>query len=259
MKFIKKTKTRTFILAILTIAIFGLGSCEKETRLNNEKNQNISELNGDKGNTPYIYNGVEYYYFLDSEELTIENFEPNDTTDSFICISGDSDGDSNLVKIYIHEFTTEQKYVAFGGDNELKLKESLLFEDEMRDYIEENNIEEIFNSTGEIPQDYLDYEEERYNYYFGTNEKVIPGTTLHKNYWGGSPAYHMFKTMPVMFGWNNEVSATFPTYFFGFHILYNRNWYRARMITIWGFGWDYYRFVGPLGFLSDKMSSGFST
>ncbi|MBN2618442.1 MAG: hypothetical protein JXR64_09065 [Spirochaetales bacterium] len=154
-----------------------------------------------------MYDGVEYYYFLDNEELSLEYFQPNDTIDSYICISGDSDGDSSFVKIYIHEFTTEQKYVAFGGDNGIKLKELLLFEDEMHAFIEDNKIVEIFNSTGEIPQAYLDYEEERYGYYFGSNEKVLQGTTLHENYWGGSPSYHMFRTMPVMFGWDNKVSA----------------------------------------------------
>lgn len=43
MKFIKVTKTRTFILAILTIAIFGLGSCNKEDMSESItlKNQNV--------------------------------------------------------------------------------------------------------------------------------------------------------------------------------------------------------------------------
>ena len=193
--------------------------------------------------------------------MDIKNFKPNKGMNTFICISGEkkSEKDSTFTKIFIHEFSSEDGYIEYGNKNGLKLKELLSFEKDMHAYIKENKIEEIFEKTKIIPKQYLAYEKARYDYYFGTGAKFFPGTTLHKNYWGGSPAHHMTSTMPVMFGWNNTVSATFPTYPYGAHTIYNRSWFRSRLATLSGFGWVYYRFVGPLSYLNDKMSSGVTT
>jgi len=237
-------------------------SCEKEENTSISDNADTKNVvNNTKSNTTYVYEGIEYYYYLDNKEMSIKSFKPDEKINSFICISGErkSEKDSNFTKIFIHEFSTEVGYIEYGKKNGLKLKELLLFENDMNTYINENKIEEIFEETKTIPEKYLAYEESRYNYYFGTDTKFFPGTTLHKNYWGGSPAFHMTSSMPVMFGWNNTVSATFPTYPYGAHTIYNRSWFRSRMATLLGFGWVFYRFVGPLSYLNDKMSSGVTT
>jgi len=261
-----KLKSKLILAVMVIFGVTAFMSCEKEeyqiqnnskSTLNSNKQLNID----DKSNTPYIYEGVEYYYYLDNKLMSIKDFKPHENTNSFICISGEreTENDSNFTKIIIHEFSTKNGYIKFGEKNKLKLKELLLFENDIHNYIEKNGIEKIFNQTNIIPKKYLEYEKSRYNYYFKNSNKFFPGTTLHKNYWGGSPAHHMTSTMPVMFGWNNTVSSTFPTYPYGAHTLYNRSWFRSRLATLSGFGWVYYRFVGPLSYLNDKMSSGVTT
>lgn len=252
---------RIYFILLVVASVSLLHSCKKDEALPSDQNASV-EGNG-KGIQPqaYAYNGVNYYYYKDNRALNMARFIPDTTGSTFLLVTGTPGTDSNFTDIYIREFSTEALYVDYGRNNGMKLKEILDFEKGMQDYISKNNIENYYRIHDTLPDSYYAFEDGLYNKYFGsmTRDKFIPGVTMHKNYWGGSPAWHVFSTMPYMFGWNNTLSATFPTYFYGFHSIYNKSWYRKRLATFYGFGWSFYRFVGPLGFLNDKTSSIIST
>lgn len=230
-------------------------SCNKET-------ENLSDSglcqNINKSIQPVIYDDVEYYY-TDTVLTNFNNLVVDTTIDNYIQIVAEADANQKMSKIKIYEFSDKESYIKFGSEVNIDIEGLLDFEEAVHDYVIDNDIEALTEQNEKIPEDYLNFELSLYNGIFTENAKLLAGTTLHKNYWGGSPAHHMSFTMPVMWGWNNKVSATYPKYFYGAHTIYNKKWYRKRMATISGWGWMYYRFVGPLSWLNDRMSSGITT
>ena len=67
-------KSKLIIAVMVIFGITAFMSCEKEETTSIFDNTNTKNVvNNTKSNTPYIYDGIEYYYYLDNKKMSIEN------------------------------------------------------------------------------------------------------------------------------------------------------------------------------------------
>lgn len=216
--------------------IFGV-SCEKQNLDTPEKN-----IEYDIQKDEYSDYTVKTVNYIDNELTTTnvvefsENFKSSNG-DLFIVEKQSIDNENKTFIIEHLGFTTEQKYIDYGIENNYPLKEEIEFSKQMREYIETNNVEEYFDQYGEFPKEYKEYEEYLYTSIFSEKDKSIPslliGLLLSKEKYGVGGHWVAFvKTWPVMLpGWNNEVSSYQPIGLAGVVSFYNKTFYRDRMFT----------------------------
>lgn len=180
--------------------------------------------------------------------------------DNFVLIDVKMSKENDTLVI-VQFFSTKDKYIEFGNDNNLKLKEQLDFEEHMKEYAKESGAIDSFEQNGTVPKWYTEYEESKYNEIFGgeegkSNNNKTTITILHKNYLGG-PDFPFVTTLPFLGGgWNNAVSAFTPIGLFGVTHLYDNAFYRRRMASIRS--WGFHRvqlYWGDLYYLNDRTSS----
>ncbi len=228
------------IIAILIGTIF-IG-CEKENELISSENE--AEENTVVEKSAEI-NIIQYIYNIDNKQVSETVFNQQQD-DLLTLLSGKHDKELKKDIITIDAFTTEEKYIAFGEKNNIKLKEQIQFENHMREYVEENGIEEIYEKTGKVPQSYLDYEKQYHEKVFGKMpENKALAVAFHKDFWGQGSTALMFNTCPFMWpGWNNETSSLLNVGVYGVLTLYDRTFYRSRLTTIWNWGMSFINLWG---------------
>jgi hypothetical protein len=203
-----------------------------------------------------------FLYRLDDNEVSKNALDLSDRN-LHVSLTGEPSSDGTEVTITIHAFTSEQNHIAWAEANGYKdLAKSIEFKKVMSDYVRAYGIEEKYLSTGDVPQSYYDYEQEQYERLFGTrqieNGRVQQLAMLHKDVRGGS-SWPMHMTAPFMWpGWNDEVSRYYQFNMYGLFIVCEHIFYGGRGFIIHGWGFQNVRFEGPLWFLNDIMSSGFS-
>ncbi|MFA0961196.1 hypothetical protein AB9P05_05290 [Roseivirga sp. BDSF3-8] len=180
-----------------------------------------------------------------------------------IAVTGKPSDDGNEIYVTIDAFSSDQLYIQWGDQHGHNVAGMLEFEKVMSQYAEASGTIKEYEATGNVNQEYLDFEAQEYERIFG--KKPEAGQTgrvnslamLHKDYVGGS-SWLMGSTSPFMMpGWNNRVSRYHPFYIYGVFIMYDRSFYRNRFFTLWSWGWQNIRMWGPFSYANDRMSSGF--
>ena len=174
----------------------------------------------------------------------------------FVFHEGKKSADDETNSIYI--FSDEKDYIDWGINKyNVNMSKLSLFEDEIHEYLEMfPEILEI-EYPNELPQHFIKYQDEVYNKYFlqsdnGLNLEDRGTALIHKECNGYSTAF-VHITMPVMWpGWNNQTSAAMGLYILGMWNIYDRTFYRNRIITHVSVG--YLDCWVPFGY-DDRMSS----
>jgi hypothetical protein len=238
----RRMLNRSLILMFLIL----LFSCQNEA----------SDKQGEvKGNgEANLEQSIEYY--LDGERMEEGRYKALD--DRFHNVVSPKDPKNPDPKhVIINAFTTVDKYVAFGLENGMPLDKTVEFETAVENYIQEHGIEQIYEETGELPQHFLDFQDEYYNRLFPKKErsKKMP-SVLYKDYFGGPAWVAVLSYTAVMApGWNNTVSRYYHLGIYGLFSVYDKWAFRNRMATLWGWGWNYILFSGPLSSLNNRTSS----
>jgi hypothetical protein len=220
--------------------------------------KNIEETNN--GYYPPADN-IETVYILDNKQGHKNAFDPSDES-LFVLISAKRGEKGEKDKVFYHAFTTEEGFVDFGLENNLKLRELLIFERHMSKYAETSGVEMEFELTGKVPEWYSNYEAEYYSSVFNKSPlNKCFWTELKKDIAGGQTSF-MGGTLPFMWpGWNNTVSRFKPLGLYGFTVLYDKWRYKRRIAVFWGWGFSsVFLDHGPPDFswANNRMSSGFS-
>ncbi len=173
----------------------------------------------------------------------------------------DKDNNPATAKMKIHAFTTEQEYFDYGASKGVDLELNTVITNHLSEYANDNGYIEEYEQTGEVSQDYLDYQSNYIDSILTKSAKNGPSTKslitmLHKDWVGGSSwpiliGAHAF--MPLTY--NNNVSAFTPLLIGGVTSIYDRTFLRDRLWTY--FGWSFTRitFSGPLAPLDNRASS----
>lgn len=243
----KKTiKKIGFGLAITSFVIVSVTNCRK---IKDENENTIASNELDKK----INKKLKTECYIDGNLVPFSELNIDDN-DSYVCLT-QKKNNGELINI-IEVFSSKEGYILYGKKHNLKLEQLLNFEDAMRTYVEKNDIENKFLTSGKLPKSYVDFESKTYQKYFGipSQQKSLL-TALHKNYYGG-PDRLVGTTSPFLWGgWNNKVSSFTPLGVWGFTTLYDKKFYKNRMATIWGVGMSRVYFWGGYSFLNDRTTS----
>lgn len=235
-----------FTAIIIFATIFT--SCEKEVFTNpNNQHENSNSTQNEQSNVDVENVDLstftqEVAYYIDCKE--VETDLKNYSTDLLIVERQKIDYINKIITIERQGFTNEQEYIRFGEENHYPLKEELEFVKQMREYIETNKIEEFYETNGELPKGYIEYEANLHSTIF-PEKKGVPslllGLVLAKESYGmGSHWIAWLKTWPVMLpGWNNTLSSYQPVGLAGVVSFYNRSFYRGHLFTRvqWAMTW----------------------
>lgn len=220
---------KNLIYGVLFLASTGIGisSCQKVEKLKKEKNSSSINKTNLKNNKDLVFE-----YYLDKKQVSKSKVDFNDESLYISITKGEKDE-----TIIVEAFSSREDYILYGKKHNLKFKELLSFEDEMKNYVKKNDIINLFEKTGKIPEWYTAFEAKTYEKHFGvSSQQKSLATVLHKNFYGGPDRVIGVLTPYLWGGWNNQVSAFTPIGVYGFTSLYDKSFYRKRMVTIWGWG-----------------------
>lgn len=257
-------KNKHLCVIFALIAILFVASCQKKESITT--NNSFIE----KADT-FIYNGdtvivdsvtITYVYFLDGSQVSSGTFSLDDP-DYIFAGEGVDDKDNNpaTAKMKVHAFTTEQEYFDYGASKGVDLELYATIANHLREYANDNGYVEEYEETGEVSQDYLDYQSNYIDSMLAKSAKNAPSTKslismLHKNWVGGSSWPILIGAHPTMpLTYNNNVSAFTPLFIGGVTVIYD-NWFFYNHLWTY-FGWSFTKitFSGPLDALDNRASS----
>ncbi|MBN1184254.1 MAG: hypothetical protein JXB49_18335, partial [Bacteroidales bacterium] len=224
-----------FALVCAGMVLFN--SCENDDGLSEIDIENQEVADDESTSTSLIS------YYIDDEKVHANDFDSNLSNIILIEVyrTNSLKSDENELEVEKRAYTSEDKYVAFGDANNLKLKELLDFEKIMSSFAETSGVIEEFEKTNVMPQRYLEREVFVYDSLFNEtmNQKSSMSifVTLYEDHYvpgvGSGKCCIMPKFLPFMPpGWNNRVSCVEFVGIGGGAILFGNNFYRDRICTI---------------------------
>ena len=243
---------------ILLCPLFIFTSCENNKEAAQLEQEVEAELREDEN---YI---TEFTIYVDGEQVEESEIELN-YEDYFILLETGEKDDPNAKIRRINAFTTQEAMMAYGDEVGIPVRLSEEIAAHLRTYAVETGAIDIYEETGEVPEEYLAYMD-------AYVESMSPNVTepqevdfrtvgvIYKEPFpgGGSWLYTSpgFAVMP--FTWNNRVSRyehfnAVPA----FHVFYDKPFFFESMFAHWPWGFDEISFIGPLKPIDNKTSSMF--
>lgn len=195
-------------------------------------------------------------YFLNGKEVRPGTYNPADENLFGILHSPDEEMNN------FYYFTNKEDYFQFGRDNGYAntLEGGYNFEQGMRAYIEQNNVEAYYEENGDYPDGYLEYERNLYQReVIGNEDRGL--TWLFVNYAGSGSTTSVtgYKPFFASAQYNNAISRYkqfgSSTVVYGWMNVYDKKWYRQRLGVIGHITWQEVWFIGPALYLNDRMTS----
>lgn len=223
-------------------------SCKKTVHYDKGKNEIF--------NTKNEHDTIKYKFFLNDLEISRLDFDIFSGQYKNIAY-GYIDSLSNEKNIYLYVYTSDEMYVNRGKIYGVNLQNLNQFEEKVHEYIENNpNVLSLYDENEQLDEKFERFQDSIALLYFGHRPKAP--SVIHDKVTGGSPAWTMLLTInPVMpIGWNDRVSSINNLNIFSFMHLYDKTFFRNRMISFIGFhGWQLIPFNGPLKPLDNNISS----
>lgn len=240
---------------ILGIVIFlslnSIYSCEKTELIDQKDTQEItcgeSEENAQ----------VKVEYYLNDNEISKNPFElkENKSADiKHIIVVFEKIEKSTEKTITINSFSNDKEYISWGEKRNIPVSDMLSKENTLHEFIEKNNVIEINEKTGKIPEIYTTFEQELLN----SNNKIAFPITIHTDCAGGS-AWIVANTLPTLVNtkWDNAISKYMDHAAYGGVSWYDKKWYRDKLATSWNYGWKFICFKDypDLEYVDNKTTS----
>ncbi len=237
------------LLFLLPVTFFTLQSCEKE-RVIDVSEQNITKLEQEASE-----DNIKFDFYFNEMQITSNPLELQEDKSSkiknvMVVLEKIEEGKKEK-RISINSFDTDDAYIMWGEKKGIPVKEILLQQAELCKFIKDNNIEEKYEKTGKIPEEFFEFS----NKLFGQNRPAT-AVIIYKNYYGGD-SWAFLNTIPTLkhTAWDNEISRYYDTALYGGVAFYSGYWYKNPIGTLWNWGWQNIRFKGGLKYLNDKTSS----
>lgn len=199
---------------------------------------------------------IEIQYFLDDHQVDpIDNIE-----DRFPVASLIKNEVEHSALITVKMFSTEEKYLQYGDQNGLKFRESKFFDEAIQKYAIQNGLVQLETTGADLPDSYYAFEKQQYVTYFGA---VHPGwlQVFDDIVPYGSNKYIMSPFMPSLSppwpfsGWNNKIGCYKRLHTYTVEHLYDKTFFRKRLVTLSGWGTSTVLFWGILGYCNNKVES----
>jgi len=244
------------LLLVLLLGIFVIfQSCEKKSLIDidggisNEKIVNSeTEIIPDEIVYDFYYNNI----LINENPVELRNNKDSKIKNIIIVFEKFEKGQNKRVSI--NSFDNDEDYINWGIKNNIPVAEMLKKEKLIKEFIDNNNIEEIYEKTGKLPEIYIDFMAKL----FGNNEKILAAPiTIYKGLYSSEGAWLVQNSIPSLkhTTWNNQISGYTEHAVYGAVTWYNNSWYRYKMATTWNWGWNRIRFNGALSGLNDRTTS----
>ncbi len=258
------------VIYFLILFVFFITSCSKENLYTDTLKSPVSTKNvistnnlvDDADNTVfYDFSDSEYTVNCYLDNVPVKGITVNNDEDNWTVYLTKLDENSNEI-VEVRKFTKKEDYMKYGDNNGIPLREEVGFSEEMKKYVDDNDIIQYYEENGNVPDSYLEYEKSIYEKYFGRKTKKVQSRNLWIQLWkkcrgdeGSNQSIPMFNTYPFMpWGWNNKVSQNEVVGFFAGTAVYDWTFYRKHIGTVWLMGMSKKCWHNTA--LDDRMSSG---
>ncbi|MFA0961197.1 hypothetical protein AB9P05_05295 [Roseivirga sp. BDSF3-8] len=243
-----KLRLSTFVAAILFVA-FG---CQSDT----ENPQPATGVPADQTTNTEEATKISEYR-LDGEVVPEGAYQMEDPELQFaITLQPNEEGTAQ--SLVVDAFTNDDAYIQWGDKNGYDVASTLEYERNVAKFAEESGAIRQYEETGEVSQEFLEFQDAEYERIFQTKalvyERSMGSGYLSKNCSGGSYRRMSSVRAWMWWGWNNAVSNYYQSGGLRYTAIYNRTFFRSRIATIYGWGSYSINFCG-YSWLNDRMSS----
>jgi hypothetical protein len=229
------------VLAIAFALAFVVSSCKKEVKeeLAEEAVQNELQSNGP----------TQVNYYMDGN--SVPTLDLQDSRIEILTVFGtEQKPEENVINYY--GFSAKDDMMAFADAQNIPIRDAIQGGEYLADLAETNQVDIEYERTGNVPQWYLDEVNNRF-----PNRKTQSVAVMWDNCWSGGPSIiDVTPGLPVMYpGWNNRVSRYDLLNIYGVMIIYDRTFYRSRILTAWNWGWQWIHICAWYPWADNRMSS----
>jgi hypothetical protein len=161
----KHRKMKTLKIAVCLMIISSFIGCTKNSLNDFEPTSTEPDLSELQVEPNKAYSSVFYIDNKLSNEPSF-NYQKSINEDFLVLITVKFDISTKITTLQHHGYTTEEGYIEYGENNNLKLKEELQFANHMSAYAEQTGAIEEYEKTGKISESYLAYQEAYYQKVF---------------------------------------------------------------------------------------------
>lgn len=161
--------------------------------------------------------------------------------------------------ITVRTFTSEERYLTYGDQNNLKFRETKAFNETIQKYAEVNGLVPMAEAGEQLPDSYYAFEKQQYQTFFGAfspgwlrvYDDIIPY---------GSNKYVMSPFVPTLGfwffdNWNNKIGCYKRQHLYMVEHLYDKKFFKKHLVTLSGWGTSTVIFWGILGYCNNKVES----
>jgi hypothetical protein len=195
-------------------------------------------------------------FYIDDVQVSQDDF-PYEDESFYIAISPENNQAGEEMAIF-KAFSNKEAYINWGIEKGYQVALSLKIEEDLKSFIQENEIAVEYERTGEIPQRYLDFQEKYYTQLL-SEHNLTPNK--HPQIYRRTCASGQTKlvvpsiTAAFIAPWNNTISSTNRLGSYVGTTVYNRSFFRSKRGTFWDFGFNEICFVGGFSQYNNMMSS----
>lgn len=230
------------LLLLLFFATFGFVGCKKDTFEQTDSVETLIESETTNRNM----------YFLDGAPVSEGVFNLQDDN-LFYAYTRDVNDHTQIINILA--FTSRDSYIQWGESTNNPVEKKFQLEDYVKAYSLENNLYEIYDNTGRVPQRHIDHLNNYYAELFPEANSSRLLTTIRKNCTSGNTWVISGVTLFMPPGFNNSVTSFEHVAIGGFLNIYDKSLLRKNLGSFWNWGLSPTCFEGPLSYLNDRMSS----
>ncbi|MEI6411768.1 MAG: hypothetical protein WCR52_20420 [Bacteroidota bacterium] len=186
----------------------------------------------------------ESYYEFYLDDIRVSKLPIDTTQDQWIYYTSNSN--SAIVTVQVRQYTTRQKYEAYGSSIGVNLRGQLAIADRLRFVADSAGLTDHITDLSQIPQWYLDLEHSLISNFTGGSTDRFLGTTIKKDgsergdcsSWGGNfflpGIVSAWPFMPPT--WNNKTSGVNNGDVWGSFNMWDKIFFRKFLGSVNGFG-----------------------
>ena len=227
-----------FVTSMLLLTMLFTTGCKKESLTENNVQTTENAIQQEQGSGLQTRGVLTYSYYLDGKVISASSFNQATLDPSWhVVLEALS---STSIKVMI--FTSSFNYIAYGNTKGWDVKKELEITDHLQQYAQTSDIENIFNSTGVIPQWYEDYVTAYINSKYPNTSRGASGnlvtraltTQVYADYEGAgrNSTIIRFISWLGIYNLNNQISSFLPaSLILGYDLVFDKTFYRNKMFT----------------------------
>lgn len=196
-------------------------------------------------------NDYVWSFYIDGQEVSQDQMDYTRRGQEILVVSGtEAEPESRVIAVMA--FSSLDRMLEYTDAHNMPVRYSIETGDHLADYAADNGYIQMYEETGSVPDSYLEY----CNSFF-PDHKTDALLTWYDDCWTGGAAWvSAVPTVPFMApGWGNRVSRFYDLAIYGPVILYDRTFFRNRLLTWHSWGWQYVPLCTALSFANNRTES----